>query len=243
MKFYLNVKIRLILLNFSRFVVKTFLISNIIFLFLTFNQTLSIATESENVDGKYQPRPGRKRTQARKPGGYRGDICDFDSEVPLTLIVPKNHIPLTISTHPVFLWYVNAADYPIRFTIYEPGQPTPLYTQELLVDTPSIIALKLPKNTRPLEIGKQYRWIVSIICNDKRPSENIYAKAWIERVEDLQTRGLEPRCLNNYAREGIWHDALSCNNSLDGNFWSLIEQVKLSQIVNEKPQVIYLSDD
>lgn len=238
MSFYSQAKTKLVQLKFVWVVLRTIVI--IMISFLTYNQLSSTAIELKNEGKEYRPRPGRKRTQARTPGGNRGNGCNLALGVPLTLIVPADHIPLTISSHPVFLWHVNVADYPIRFTIYEPGHPFPLHTQELLLETPGIVALKLPKDKPSLEIGKQYRWTVSLICNEKRPSENIYAKAWIERVEDFQGRELESGCLNDYARKGIWHDALSCNNSLDSKFWSLIEQVRLSQIVNEKPQVIYL---
>lgn len=202
----------------------------------------SQATDSEVSTEEYQPKPGRKRTQARKPGGYRGDACNSNLESNLTLIVPMNHIPLTTSSHPAFWWYVNSYGNPIRFTIYEPGQAVPLYTKDMVIEAPRIVSLKLPKHTPPLEIGKQYRWTVTVICNQKRPSENIYAKAWIERVEFAQKKWLELECMNNYAKAGIWHDALVCNR-LNDKFWSLIEQVELFQIAQEKPSVLYFFDD
>lgn len=213
----------------------------IIFLWLIPLNIASQATDSENNTEEYKPQAGRRRTQSRKPGGYRGEECGANLDNALTLIVPMNHIPLTTSSHPAFWWYVNSHGYPIRFTIYEPGQPTPLYTRDLLIDEPRIISLELPKQSLPLEVGKQYRWTVAIICNEKRPSENIYAKAWVERVEHNQLKGLELECLNNYAKAGIWYDALACHSFTD-NFWALIEQVNLVQIAKEKPRVLFLSD-
>ena len=240
MSFNLRYKAMLSQLFYHK-LISTMILVGVFFFLISLNSKVSTATESEQNTAEYQPKPGRKRTQARKPGGYRGELCNFDSQDYLTLIVPTNHIPLTTSSHPTFWWYVNSIKYPIKFTIYEPGQSTPLYTQELLIEEPSIISLKLPHHLS-LEIGKQYRWTVAVICNQKRPSKNIYAKAWIERIENINTKSLKFQCLSNYAAEGIWYDALSCN-SFNDIFWSLIEQVNLAQIVREKPKVIYLTDD
>ena len=203
----------------------------------------------------YKPRPGRKRTQARKPGGARGNSCNTRSQATLALLVPEDHIPLTTESHPTFLWYVNTtSSVPIRLTIYEPGQTSPIYVQNWSQSPPGIVAFKLPATANPLKIGKQYRWTVSVICNPQRPSENIYAKAWIERVEkptsisnnckqrtadsvDSSTLGCRSSCLNSYAESGIWYDALSCEKKLSAEFWSLLDQVELSIVKHERPLI------
>lgn len=189
----------------------------------------------------YKPKPGRKRTQARKPGGYRGNSCALQDRDPVTLLVPEDHIPLTTSERPTFFWYVNTVSHPIRFTIYEPGQPTPLYVQNITPTMSGIVAFTLPPAAKSLKIGKQYRWTVSVICNQLRPSENIYAKAWIERVENLKTLDRKSSCLLYYARSGIWYDALSCRTNSTKEFWSLLSQVQLSAIATEQPQITFIN--
>ena len=189
----------------------------------------------------YKPRPGRKRTQARKPGGYRGDSCNLRSQDPITLIVPQDHIPLTTSKRPTFFWNVNTISHPIRFTLYEPGQPDPIYVQNITPTAPGIVALKLPSTANTLKIGIQYRWTVSVICNPKKPSENIYAKAWIERVESSIASGNAESCRSYYARSGIWYDALACQAESTKEFWSLLNQVQLSAIATEHPQITFIN--
>lgn len=209
-------------------------------LFSIHQLTIKAAEIEREATKAYKPRPGRKRTQARKPGGYRGDSCDLPSQDPVTLIVPKDHIPLTASEHPTFFWYVNTISHPIRFTIYEPGQPTPLYVRDITPTAPGIVALRLPKTKDGLKIGKQYRWTVSVICNRKRPSENIYTKAWIERVGNSNTLS-NSSCLSSYAQLGIWYDALSCQSESTEEFWSLLNQVQLSAIAIEQPQITFIN--
>ena len=200
------------------------------------------AREIEHETTKaYKPQPGRRRTQARKPGGYRGDSCNLPSQDPITLLVPQDHIPLTTSERPTFFWNVNTTSHPIRFTLYEPGQPDPLYVQNITPTTPGIVALKLPSSANGLKIGKQYRWTVSVICNSQRPSENIYAKAWIERIDRSRSPSNSSGCLSYYARSGIWYDALSCQEKSTQQFWSLLNQVQLSAIAVERPHITFIN--
>ncbi|MEY2832501.1 MAG: hypothetical protein RLZZ574_1759 [Cyanobacteriota bacterium] len=264
---------KLIQLKKARWVLIAIAILTIIDLFFIHQPTIK-ATEikpNPKTTKIYKPRPGRKRTQARKPGGYRGDSCN-QSQNPITLLVPRDHVPLTTAQRPTFFWNVNTISQPIRFTIYEPGQPRPIYVQNITPKTPGIIALSLPERAKSLKIGVQYRWTVSVICDRSRPSENIYAKAWIERVESSNTGDKSPvhlrpkgrreasalayrfayktkvpagdrwsSCLSNYAQSGIWYDALSCQRKSTEEFWLLLNQVKLLAIAKEQPQITFIN--
>lgn len=196
--------------------------------------------ESQNTKA-YKPKPGRKRTQARKPGGYRGDSCNLGSQDPVTLLVPQDHVPLTTLEHPTFFWNVNTVSHPIRFTIYEPGQPDPIYVQNIAPTTPGIVALKLPLSANALKIGVQYRWTVSVICNKLRPASNIYAKAWIERIASPINLEDQATCSSYYAQSGIWYDALSCQTRSNKEFWSLLNQIQLSTLASEQPQITFIN--
>ncbi len=201
------------------------------------NQQVAESAEVTEYGAKeYKPPPGRKRTQARNPGGSRGNSCNAESQAPLTLLVPEDHVPLTTNRHPTFFWYVNTTlAVPMRLTIIEPGQPSPIYVQNWLPSRPGIFAFQLPATVNPLLIGKQYRWTVSVICNPEKPSENIFAKAWIERVKKPANMSnyLGSSCLKSYAESGIWYDALSCPGKFSGEFWSLLAQVGLTMIEPE----------
>jgi hypothetical protein len=169
----------------------------------------------------------------------------------VTLLVPQDHTGTTISEHPTFFWHLSQKlSSPLRFTLLEPGQK-PILTKEI-DPKPGIIALKLPKNSQGLEIGKTYRWTVTVVCNTKKPSSNLFAQAWIERVA-LPTSNKLSEYTNNtslcsikYAQAGIWYDALACDYSkLSQNnpnrdsqeFWSLLEEIDLPYLAHQKPTV------
>ncbi|NJL52341.1 MAG: DUF928 domain-containing protein [Hydrococcus sp. SU_1_0] len=141
------------------------------------------------------------------------------------------------------------AFYPIR------TRKKPILTKELK-PKPGIVALKLPQDTAPLEVGKTYRWTVTVVCNPSKPSRNLFAQAWIERVP-LPTE-VQPSnttkdtstsyCSLSYAKAGIWYDALACNyeklvqnrNTSDNSwqqFQTLIEEIDLAYLTQQFPRL------
>ena len=217
----------------------------IISFFIIINQLChqQVTVNAEKIDDRakeYKPRPGRKRTLVRQPGGYRGNSCQRQEQAPLTLLVPQDHVPLTTSSHPTLFWYIKTnSPTPIRLTIQEPGEPSPIYVRNWSQGMFGVYAMKLPATVNPLQVGKQYRWTVTIICNPDKPSDNIYAKAWVERVKKPNINSNNKSCLESYAESGIWYDALSCPrlNKYSEEFWSLLAQVELNLIVGERPLV------
>lgn len=208
------------------------------------------ASSMSNEQSSYRPPKGKVRAQARKAGGSRG--CNLPLNNTVTLLVPQNHTATTVSERPIFFWHLaEDLSLPLRFTLLEPGKE-PIFLQEL-TPKPGIVALKLPQSSPPLEIGKTYRWTVSVVCNRKKPSRNLFAQAWIERVSLPTSSKLGQKddnlvCNTKYAQVGIWYDALSCNydqlvqdrhnlNSDSSEFWSLLEEIDLNNIVKKRPTV------
>lgn len=208
-----------------------------------------------SIDAKtketYRPPDGKVRRQARKAGGSRG--CNLPLDDTVTLLVPQDHTATTVSDRPIFFWHLSQQlSSTLRFTLLEPGKK-PIFTQELSPE-PGIVALKLPQNSPPLEVGKTYRWTVTIVCNPQKPSKNLFAQAWIERVP-LPTSQTFTENVNNislcsieYAQAGIWYDAIACNytkyleNEADFNspqFWSLLEEIDLQNLAREKPKLSF----
>lgn len=195
------------------------------------------------TSGTYRPPKGKVRQQTRKAGGSRG--CRIPLEDTVTLLVPRDHTATTISPHPTFFWHLSQKlSLPLRFTLLEPGKK-PIFTKELTPE-PGIIALKLPQNSAPLEVGKIYRWTVTVICNEKKPSRNLFAQAWIERTslakshnhsENISSRLF---CSSEYAQMGIWYDALYCAYTVESQnisdemneFWSLLKEIDLNFVAH-----------
>ncbi|WP_017315035.1 DUF928 domain-containing protein [Mastigocladopsis repens] len=71
---------------------------------------------------------------------------------------------------------------------------------------PSLAKFTLPRNEKPLVIGKQYNWYFSIVCNERKPSRNPSVTGWIQRVG---LRILAPKDYMYYAKQGIWYDTVT----------------------------------
>jgi hypothetical protein len=169
----------------------------------------------------------------------------------LQLLSDSERVGQTISPHPSFLWYVSATPTTsTRFTLVEPGVAEPLWEQQLPATKSAIVQLQMPATAPELEIGKEYRWTVTLICNPLRPSENFYARAWIVRIPPtpsltalLAAAGSDSDRVAIYARSGIWYDALATAYQgykvkplVDRDFLALLEQVGLSEIVTAEQQ-------
>lgn len=201
----------------------------------------------------YVPPPRRdRRVQRTEGGGSRG--CSEDRGRSLTLLTPNDHIPTTVSGRPTFLWYVRTnALQMMRFTVVEPNVSKPIMEKFLEVEKPGIVQIKISPNIPELVEGKKYRWTVSIVCNERRRSENIYARAWIERVpntpalvQKMSTVTEERERAMIYANSGIWYDAISTiyQNSITNSkdqltykyLFELLDQVGLSKVAAQERQ-------
>jgi hypothetical protein len=133
----------------------------------------------------------------------------------LTLLTPATHTALTTTGHPTFYWYVdNDSPVTVRFSLIEPRVFPAVVDTEIEVTESGVVRFEVPETAPALEVGKQYRWTVAVICDPNRPSTNIVAKGLIQRaalpseqLQTLQTATLEEQGLI-YAEAGYWHDAL-----------------------------------
>lgn len=122
----------------------------------------------------YQPPPDRGRQQQADAQGSRGD-CNNQA---LYLLIPEDHTPNTIATHPTFFFYSEFNR--VSFVLSAPGRSEPLYEREILINTPKLVRVEIPETAPSLEVGEEYVWTVVAKC----PSTGqIYAHASLRRVE------------------------------------------------------------
>jgi hypothetical protein len=163
----------------------------------------------------YTPPPDRTRPQRTQGGGSRG--CPNIKPVALQLLVPNDHTARTTQSHPTFAWSLSdVPSVPVQFTLTESKATQPILVKELPVKRSGIMQFTLPPDVSGLQVGKEYRWTVALVCNADRPSQNSYARAWIERVEPtarltqiLATAVSAETQAQGYAWEGFWYDALA----------------------------------
>lgn len=177
-------------------------------------------TQADSTSPTEPPRPERRSS------GTRGE-CVQENGI-LTLIVPeknqnprveqsqqgmdqfKANIPKTTLPRPTLVWHMaQGSNLPIKFTLSESGQT--IYVEELNVSKAGFVSLTLPETVPPLEVGKSYRWTVSILCSRQHPSQNPFTQAWIERIAPSNSylKEKELSC-DTYEEEGIWYDLLAC---------------------------------
>lgn len=220
--------------------------------------TLSLPTELSskayaNTFQGYAPPRERKPLLRTDGAGSRG--CPEGLFGSLNLLVPNDHVGLTISERPTFSWYVSAvSSTPMQFALVEPGVAKPLLVKQIKVDKPGLVQLQIPSYVKGLAVGKQYRWTVSLVCNVKRPSLSIYTRSWITRVPLSKIDGFSKTASSQqvsdkaifYAQQGIWYDAVATitkaylsnpENRFNAMYLrGLLEQVGLSDVVAKELQ-------
>ncbi len=147
----------------------------------------------------------------------KGMSCE-KGKIKLTPLVPKNQIGRTVSEHPRFFLYLPQTDAKVAEFVLQDDKGSQIYKTTLNINNSSgVIGISIPTNQNilPLQIGKNYTWSISLICDDKDRSADVFEQGIVRRVEvsaDIrsQLQNADPRLKAViYAQTGIWQDALS----------------------------------
>jgi hypothetical protein len=175
------------------------------------------------VSESFSP-PSRGAPASAADGGSRG--CGWQpGQKLLTPMIPGDSMAFTVSEYPSFFWYVptpSALDQgsaqkaaSVRFVLIDENQNI-VYQKKLSAPSSGIMSHKLSPDEAPaLAENKQYRWLVSIVCDSEDPSANPLVDGWVERIpvsKELQAeldQATESDRPSIYARAGIWHEALT----------------------------------
>ncbi|MEG4139418.1 MULTISPECIES: DUF928 domain-containing protein [unclassified Microcoleus] len=191
----------------------------------------------------------RPPTQPRRP--VRGG-CASISQLGLTALMPKNKIGRTVSEYPTFFFYLPQTEAELAEFILQDQSGNQIYKQDVTISNLSgVIGVNIPanQNVPPLEVGKSYRWNLTVICDSQDRSSDQIESGTVRRVEisaDIrrQLDRADPRQKTViYAENGIWLDALSTlaaarranpnDAELTGDWESLLDSVTLNQIAKE----------
>jgi hypothetical protein len=196
----------------------------------------------ENIDG---PPPGRIRS-------VRGG-CASSSQLSLTALVPKNKIGRTVSDYPTFFFYLPQTEAELAELILEDESGNQIYRQDLTIKNVSgVIGVSIPANTNvsPLEVGKNYTWKFTVVCDPEDRSSDQLETGIVRRVElsaeilgKLENANPRQKTVI-YAENGIWQDALSNlaaarranpnDTDLAADWESLLDSVTLGAIAKEQ---------
>ncbi len=204
--------------------------------------------------------PGGRRT-----GGGRRDTCP-DTTPKLTALMPETEEPatvknvwgLTTSERPTFWFYLpytKSSGYPTEFVLLN-EKSSPVYKKQIsLPKQPGIINIKVPAQIPALEVNKQYRWFLSVYCDQEKQSPPVYVEGVVSRVKlaaaiDQQLQTAQPlQRFAIYAQNGIWYQALATliqlkqqnpqNTTIQTDWKNLLTNIGLDEIADMR----IISDD
>ena len=184
-------------------------------------------------------------TGRRDGGASRGNCPDY---VDLSALVPITDGTVwaqTTAAQPTLWFYLPTAitpEQPMELVLQNAADEM-LYMTTVTADVEAgNIAIALPE-TVTLPIGEPHYWTLALYCDPEQPASSVFVSGTIERVTATDVEPLlaatipSPALAQDYARLGVWHDALTVLGALqqtDGPdteaqvMWStLLEQIEL----------------
>ncbi|MBW4689724.1 MAG: DUF928 domain-containing protein [Komarekiella atlantica HA4396-MV6] len=216
-----------------------------------FNQEIIERGEVVGEKVNFKP-PKVGAPENRKGGASRGVNCSRSQKF-LKALLPASNLGLTVEQYPTFFVYVPPISTQLaEFELREGNDSTVVYkTRFTLPATPGVVNFSLPPNKtlQPLEIGKNYKWSFSIICDSEDRSKDLFVEGWVQRIEPSltltsQIEKAKPRDRPAlYAESGIWHETLMTlaelrysypqDSTLVAEWTELLDSVGLNNIAKE----------
>lgn len=202
--------------------------------------------------------PTQQLVGNRQGAAKRGPGCSTPRKS-LAALLPDTNLGLVVAEQPTFFWFMPNVETPepavIEFVLSATDSSgldidPPLYNTRFSAQGLSGISnLTVPADRPSLEVGRDYRWSLSIICNPEDRSQDEEVSGWIRRIAPdpaLATK-LEKADPTEYpaiyAEAGLWFDALrylaalrrQSNNdtTLTSDWSSLLKAVGLVQVADK----------
>lgn len=146
-----------------------------------------------------------------------GNACPRDLSI-IPLMPPSNR-GLTVAESPIFLAYISQASTKVEFVLQtQDTKQTLIYETTFIVKKPGIVGVSIPATgdeKKSLEVGKEYKWAFSMVCDPKDRSADYYVDGLVQRIEPVPSLTNElanpdpmARAIA-YAKNGIWYDTIS----------------------------------
>lgn len=203
--------------------------------------------------------PPQRGLPGRREGGGTRDprACIRGNPGQLVALLPDTNLGLTTASHPEFFWFIpRTRAQQAEFTLYTVDAK--LANQSIVhkaifevPSTPGVYSFKLPANANipPLNVGQDYRWTLTLLCELNNRRRDIKVEGWVQRVVPdgsiaKQLRTADPRArVELLAKNGLWFDTLTtlaemrCANpqdsSITANWSALLKSVKLDPIADQ----------
>lgn len=193
----------------------------------------------------------QRRSGRRKPASARGPCSP--SEKSLTALIPESNMGLTVAERPTLFFYIPPTPATmVELVLLDEESGDKVYETTLpITGSPGIISVRLSASPtlRSLEIGKDYHWYFSIVCDPDDRAGDIYVDGWIRRVEPnpilvgyLQ-KASPHELVALYRNDDLWYDTVTTlaeqhrsnpHNSAVATEWvTMLKSVGLEDILRE----------
>jgi Domain of Unknown Function (DUF928) len=192
---------------------------------------------------------------SRESGGVRGGCTTSANK--LTTLVPANNIGDTTLAYPQLFAYVPPTKAKVMELMVKDttnGAYKELYSTQIPIPaTGGIVTIPLSEKggQPPLEVGKQYHWSLSIVCDADDFSGNPTAEGWIRRVESSPTLTTQLQTVTPdarpalYADAGIWYETIAsivelrktrpADPTIQQDWEDLLRFAELTKLAQERP--------
>jgi Domain of Unknown Function (DUF928) len=209
------------------------------------------------------------KSSFRSKGGVRRGPCAAeemgslialasDSKLKSTLASEKK-MGSTIEAYPTFWFYL--PPYPssiksAKFVLLDENRhlvQDPIYARLSQASKGVIAGLTLPSNGKALEVGKQYSWYFSILCDPQKPSRNPEVTGQVQRVlQSPLPRAKEPAYIihdNTYTGHNgidsvVFYDTVTQlvkkRNTYSSDWENLLKNSEILQENSKVPEIFEL---
>lgn len=167
-----------------------------------------IFQESFNPPGSGQP------PKTSGAGSRDGRKCSLN-ELPIQPLMPDRHFGLTFHERPpVFIRLPKTSAQRVVLTFRDEAGKYTEYAILPISRTGDVVSFALPNNTTPLTVGKNYQWILAVVCGDGQPDDPVFS-GWVQRVDrpaELRQELTSKTPLQQaqwYGAHGYWYDMLN----------------------------------
>jgi hypothetical protein len=157
--------------------------------------------------------PGDGKPKDTVGAGSRSGLKCSQDQQPIRPLMPKLNYSLTLKEHPAIFVYLpntSAKQVVLMFQDESGSSYKPVF---LAIDSSGIVSFRLPNNQPPLTVGKNYQWLLAIVCGDNlQPSDPVF-RGWVQRVASTpESRQLQQKSVLEqmqwYGQNGYWYDWL-----------------------------------
>jgi hypothetical protein len=131
-------------------------------------------------------------------------------------ITPSTNIGFTVTSHPSIFIYVPQTEAQRGFFSIQDEESNYYYQTSISLPKQSgVIEVGLPDDAPALEVGKNYKWSLGVICHQYLEADSPFVTGWIRRIETSKAivhsspSQISVDMLNKLAADGVWYDTIS----------------------------------